>query len=203
MNPRKHHCLVSSIFSWVGAPGSLFFFNFFWGDSLAYPFPNGKASCRSSGLHCTSFKRSANCVYSRPVSMLAHLELGPDLFNFLKCASKRFTLSALALNHTAPLWPLVFRCGLFAKSLSMASLSGWGCNSACGVFWSGQPLGKNSLSPRLLKSCKSRPASMKGLLTCLGPPLFCSHPFCKGLLKPLLQGNGDVSFPKGISAGRC
>lgn len=111
VNPRKHHCFVSSIFSWVGAPGSLFSSTFSGGGSLAYPFPNGKASCRSSGLRCTSFKRSANCVYSRPVSMLAHLELGPGLFNFLKCASKTFTLSALALHHTAPLWPLVFRCG--------------------------------------------------------------------------------------------
>jgi hypothetical protein len=112
---------------------------------LAYPFPNGKASCRSSGLRCTSFKRSANCVYSRPVSMLAHLELGPGLFNFLKCASKTFTLSALALHHTAPLWPLVFRCGACLPRVWAWHPSVVGdATQLVVLFWPGQPLGKNS-----------------------------------------------------------
>ena len=61
-------CFFNLFLGWCS--GLSCFFNFFWCDSLTSPFSNGKASCPSSGLFCTSFKRSANCVYSRPVSML-------------------------------------------------------------------------------------------------------------------------------------
>jgi hypothetical protein len=87
----------------------------------------------------------------------------------------------------------------------MASLSGWGCNSACGAILARPATWQKLISFEVLNPIfmltenLQKQASLNERLPDMPwASSFCSHPFCKGLLKPLLQGNGDVSFPKGI-----
>ena len=206
VNPWTHHCFVSSTFS-----GGLIGLSIFqWQSIMSFLRPELHKlqnvsqlsvfqACEhagTSGIGTWPFQLSQVCQQDiHPVS--------PGIAPYcpIMATGVQLWLVCQESQHGIPQWlgMQLSLWGYFDQVLQQTQAIYEPLWVRCGATWQ-KLISFEVLNPifMLTENLQKQASLNERLAEMPWASSFCSHPFCKGLFKPLLQGNGDVPFPKGI-----